>query len=540
MNRALPRPPSAAAGAPATGLAASAPGALFALLLALPLLAGLGSHPLIDVDEGAFSAATRELLASGDWGHTTLNGAPRFDKPILVYWLQAASVALLGLNEWALRLPSALCTWAAALAAERFVGERHGAQSGRLTALILVTAFGPWAMARAATADALLNLLLMLTALDLWRHLESGARPPLRRAAAWAALGLLAKGPIALLVPGAALGLWALSRRDGAALRRALGDPAAWLILIAIAAPWYLYALHRHGMDFIAGFILKHNVGRFTGPMEGHGGSLLYYVLIVPLLWLPWTPLWLRAARHWRALWGDAQLRFWLCWAGFVIVFFSLSGTKLPHYSLYAGPGLLMLTAWALRQSTPGGALRGALWGALALLVLLLGALPWLLQSGAVPIGDALYAALLRGAPTPWAVLAMGAALLVLVALLAAAPGRGLASCAFAPRFATAAWLVALGHGWVVVPWLGEALQGPIQRTALAARALGSDAAVVQWNTHWPSVGVYLQRAVPPRAPQPGELAITRTDRLQRLQPPPNVTLLRQENGVALVRREGF
>src|SRR4051794_41411660 len=86
----------------------------WALALALPLLWQLGGVPLFDVDEGAFSEATREMLASGDWGHTTLNGAARFDKPIGVYWLQAASVHAFGLNEFALRLPSALSIWAMA------------------------------------------------------------------------------------------------------------------------------------------------------------------------------------------------------------------------------------------------------------------------------------------------------------------------------------------------------------------------------------------------------------------------------------------
>src|SRR6202008_2375415 len=65
------------------------------LAAALLLIPALGLAPLFDVDEGAFGEATRELLASGDWLSTTLNGAPRFDKPILVYWLQAASVSLL-------------------------------------------------------------------------------------------------------------------------------------------------------------------------------------------------------------------------------------------------------------------------------------------------------------------------------------------------------------------------------------------------------------------------------------------------------------
>src|SRR4051812_39793088 len=75
----------------------------------------LGSAPLFDVDEGAFSQATLEMFQRGDFLSTYLNGEPRYDKPILVYWLQAAGVALLGPTEWAFRLPSALCAtaWAA-------------------------------------------------------------------------------------------------------------------------------------------------------------------------------------------------------------------------------------------------------------------------------------------------------------------------------------------------------------------------------------------------------------------------------------------
>lgn len=509
---------------------------LYALLLAAPLLIGLGSSPLYDVDEGAFSAATREMLASGDFGHTTLNGAPRFDKPIAVYWLQAASVALLGLNEWALRLPSALCTWLAALAAAGFVAARRGGAAGALTGLMLVTAFGPWAMARAATADALLNLCLMLTALDLWRHLESGQRAPLRRAALWVGLGLLTKGPIALLVPAAALGLWALSRRSLAVLGRALADWPAWLLMIAVAAPWYAYALHRHGMAFVDGFILKHNVNRFSGPMEGHGGSLLYYLLVVPLVWLPWTPLWFGLARRARALWADAEARFWLCWAGFVIVFFSLSGTKLPHYSLYAGPGILMLTALALPAGQePRRAMRLALWAALMALVGAMALAPWLLQSGAVPIRNPFYAALLHGAPAPTALLWAGGVVTAAVGLLAAASWP----MPLVSRFAAAAWLAAMAHGMWAAPWLGEALQGPVKRTAEFARSLAAQQpvppAVTQWNVHWPSVGVYLRQAVPMGEPPVGGLAFTRMDRLP---PGTPVTVLREERGVALVRRE--
>ena len=101
----------------------AADGLVAAVLLAL-MVGWLGAGPLFDVDEGAFAEASREMLASGDWGHTTLNGADRFDKPILVYWLQAAALALIGPHEWAARLPSALCAWGWAMATWAFVQPR--------------------------------------------------------------------------------------------------------------------------------------------------------------------------------------------------------------------------------------------------------------------------------------------------------------------------------------------------------------------------------------------------------------------------------
>ena len=91
--------------------------AALAILIFASFFLGLGSAPLFDVDEGAFSEATREMMISKNYLTTWLNGAPRFDKPILIYWLQLASVRLFGLNEFAFRLPSALggTVWAASI-----------------------------------------------------------------------------------------------------------------------------------------------------------------------------------------------------------------------------------------------------------------------------------------------------------------------------------------------------------------------------------------------------------------------------------------
>ena len=118
--------------------------ALTALAWFSASLVGLGQAPLFDVDEGAFAEASREMLNSGDWGHTTLNGADRFDKPILVYWLQAASLALFGVNEFAVRLPSALCALGSALALALYASPRWGRATATTAAVVLSTSLVIW------------------------------------------------------------------------------------------------------------------------------------------------------------------------------------------------------------------------------------------------------------------------------------------------------------------------------------------------------------------------------------------------------------
>src|SRR5215217_1595177 len=131
---------------------------LFAVVLSLFLW--LGHAPLFDVDEGAFSEATLEMFQRGDFLSTYLNGEPRYDKPILVYWLQALGVALLGPTEWAFRLPSAICASGWAWITYLFVKHHYGNERASLSAVVLATSLGVFIIGRAATADALLNLLI--------------------------------------------------------------------------------------------------------------------------------------------------------------------------------------------------------------------------------------------------------------------------------------------------------------------------------------------------------------------------------------------
>ena len=489
------------------------------LLLAL-WVAGLGGAPLFDVDEGAFAEASREMWATGDWGHTSLNGADRFDKPIGVYWLQATSLALLGASEAAVRLPSALCAWGWGLAVAGFAAARWGRSTGWLAAAILSTGLGPVLIGRAATADALLNLLLALTLMDLWRALTpetsgpDAAQRAWRRAGLWIGLGLLAKGPVALVVPGGALLSWAAlgGRPAWQQLGRRLSDPWAWGLLLCTSLPWYVYAVWRHGQAFVDGFLLRHNFERFVSTLEGHGGHPLYHVVVLPLLLLPWTPLLLPLLSRPRATAADGAIRLPLVWCAFVLAFFSLASTKLPHYALY---GITPLVLLAARQAGRDGASRGLLLavGALAGISVLLGA-------ASVPVAQAwadteaagphwrerLQSAWVEPGP------ASGLASLWLLGMTALA---GLAWHRADLRLPAMVGLAAGSALWwvmVVVPFWGQHLQSPVRELAQEAHVRGLP--LVQWQLHQPSAGFYRQQPAPRRAPQVGEAALLRSDRL--------------------------
>ncbi|NMG75546.1 ArnT family glycosyltransferase [Aromatoleum diolicum] len=498
------------------------------LIFLLPIVAfflRLGGAPLFDVDEGAFSEATREMFERGDFLSTYLNGEHRFDKPILIYWLQALGYLLFGATEWAFRLPSAVAAALWSYATWYFARERFGANTALAALAVTATALGPFAIGRAATADALLNLLLALALFDAWRHLESGRRAPLLRSFVWIGLGVLTKGPIALLVPGTVSFLYCASRGEWKRWTRAVFDPVGLVILAALVVPWYAAALAIHGQAFIDGFILKHNVERFTGTLEGHAGSLFYYVLAVPLLLLPWTGPLVATVRHVRADIATGVRRFLWVWAAFVVVFFSLSGTKLPHYVLYGATPLFLLIAVHRNE------LRRARLHLLAptLFLITLPLLPLIFNAlAASDAGNAYYRAqlgLALGEASPEYYLITIGGLLVWLWLAARW------NAATWMKVAAAAVIQVVVLSTVVVPWAGAVLQGPVKEAALLARKIGEP--VVAWRYYAPSFSVYRQAITVDRVPAPGELALTRTDRL----PASGIEMLYSKGGVALIRK---
>jgi 4-amino-4-deoxy-L-arabinose transferase-like glycosyltransferase len=416
-------------------------------LAAVLLVAGLGATALTDRDEGANAGAAREMLDRGSWVTPLLNGVPRFAKPALAYWLMAAGYAALGVSEAAARLPSALAGLALVLVQYAFARWALGARAGRRAALALLLALEVVLVARMALTDSVLVLCTTTAVFALFRA-HQGPAPRGR----WEALGgvalglgLLAKGPVGLLIPALAVAAHLAVTGGG---RRAWreGHPVRVLLLaLLLAAPWYLAMFWLHGADYAAR-ARGETLGRVVRTVTGPGGTVLFYlpVLLIGFFpWSAWLPDALRAA--WRARAAAragpdrraAILVLAAAWLLAGLAVFSLVPSRLPHYALPLFPpaALLVAAAW---PDAPSRLARGLLAGTALALAGLVGA--------AVALGPALTRVLATAYPAePGAHLPPRVLLLALPLLgLAAGAVRGGAGAGFGATAAAAALLTGL------------------------------------------------------------------------------------------------
>jgi 4-amino-4-deoxy-L-arabinose transferase-like glycosyltransferase len=484
----------------------------------------LGGLPLFDVDEGAFSAATHEMLMRHDWITPTLYGVPRYDKPILIYWLQALSVSLLGLNEAALRLPSAVAATLWALAVFLFVRRVGSGREAVLAVAIMATSLLVPVIGKAAIADALLNLFLTCTMACVYLYYREGRRRFVRLAFAFMGLGFLTKGPVAVVIPLVVSGLFFALRRDGRRWLRAAFDPAGLALFVAIALPWYALEIAARGEEFIAGFFGHHNIGRFTGTMEGHGGGLLYYVPVVLLALVPYTAVFLkqwRRAKEWTR--RDLEL-YLMLWFGFVFVFFSLSSTKLPHYILYGLTAVFILLALHFDE------LRHRWLAFLPALLFFAAAalLPEIVTLVLPHIRDRFVVAMLRDHDQYFSLVYQGYFAAAAAVTVYFALERRLSQTV---KLVVCGLMVSLGVSQFILPAVAAIQQQPVKEAALIARSLGDD--VVMWGLDRPSFGVYSGHAVTRRDPAPGDVVVTKTTKLGEFR---DYDLLYSRNGIALLK----
>ena len=473
---------------------------LFAFFIPLPFA------PLFDLDEGAFSEATREMIATGDYITTYLNGGLRFDKPILIYWLQMFSVKLFGLNEFALRLPSALAGTAWAYTIYYFTKNFYSKGTALFAALFMVASIQINLIAKAAIADALLNLFIVLSMFSVYRYYLTQSSKYIYYTFLFIGLGTLTKGPVAIMIPLVVSFLFFTSQKKLKEWGRAVFNPLGILIFAAVALPWYIVEYMAQGQAFIDGFFLKHNLSRFSGAMEHHSGSVFYFVPVLIVGMMPFTYLVVKVLKKAKSYFKEELQLYLFIWFIFVFVFFSLSGTKLPHYVIYGYTPLFILAAVMVESETVKKA-----WLLVPLLVLLtvLLFLPDIALMFKSSIKDKLAVVLIEQAlgtfDFTYRALIIGMIILTFaIYVIKLEKNYVLMGVAF---------VMIVTVNYIVIPTYGNLMQQPIKEAALLAKKEGMKD-IIMYRTNTPSFNVYYEGLVRKAKPQKDDIVFTKVIRL--------------------------
>jgi 4-amino-4-deoxy-L-arabinose transferase-like glycosyltransferase len=318
---------------------------LFSVLLFLELP---GSR-LIEPDEARYAEIPREMIAAGDWVTPHLNGTRYYEKPPLLYWANAASFKLLGETPFAARLPARY----AALGTAALIALSLGGDWGLWAALILLSAPLSFILGRYNVTDGVLTFGMTLALVSM-RAFFRDERPmwSLAFLGLGCALAVLAKGLIGIVLPGLVFLLYIGVMGEWRRLGRLFLSPAPF-VLLAVAAPWFVL-MEQRNPGFSQVFFIREHFQRFATNEAKREGPIYYFVLAFIGGFLPWTipfgvwlskarPRWKTPEREWLRERKDTIL--FVLWFSVILVFFSVSKSKLLPYILPAFPAAAALTA---------------------------------------------------------------------------------------------------------------------------------------------------------------------------------------------------
>lgn len=340
---------------------------------------GLGRMPLVGPDEPRYAQVAREMYVRGDFVTPTLGGHTWFEKPALLYWLMIGAYRLYGVSEFAARFGSALAGVFAALMIF-WLGQRIARASdetlksaGEFSGFVFATSLGAIVFSRGASFDMLLTATVTLALVSFFLADLEERRRLLYLGCFYVALGLglLAKGLVGIALPLGVISLYSLMQ--GRLLETARRSGWWWgaPLTLATAALWYGPVIARHGWLFVDEFFLQHHFARYLSNKYHHPQPFYFYLPVIALLTLPWTPVLvsaLVALRRTDRSTGDVVDRaklFAAFWLIVPIAFFSFSGSKLPGYVLPSLPGAAVLVGLHLAERSRRA--DGGRWIAVAL-----------------------------------------------------------------------------------------------------------------------------------------------------------------------------
>lgn len=313
-----------------------------AALLFVPFL---GSVHLFDWDEANFAELAREMIVSDNYLQPQINFLPFYEKPPLFIWLQVASMKMFGVNEFSARFPNAIAG-IVVLISLFAIGRKHfGERMGWLWALSFGASIAPHFYFKTGLIDPIFNFFIFLSIYffcflfqkSQWKNQLNNTL----LSALFAALAVMTKGPVAIILIIGSLGLgWLLINFRG---WRNSGWTILWIIVtVCLSGIWFYYITKNYGFTYVDEFI-KYQIRLFETEDAKHGGTILFHPVALLLGCFPASIFMWTAFKSFKFQISnfenkntDFQLIFYrimLACGIVVLVVFSIVQTKIIHYS---------------------------------------------------------------------------------------------------------------------------------------------------------------------------------------------------------------
>ncbi len=320
---------------------------LASLILFIPFL---GSVHLFDWDEINFAEAAREMIITGDYSHVQVNFQPFWEKPPLFFWMQALSMSVFGVNEFAARFPNALCGVVTLLVLFNTGTKLYNRNFGLLWTLAYAGSLLPQFYFRSGIIDPWFNLFIFLGINQAITYTSSFADNKFKNlvlSAVFIGLAILTKGPVALIVFGMCA-LFYLLAKEGSWRVISLKHFFLFSFFVLLAGfSWFIVEALRGSGEVVHEFI-EYQIKLFSQDEAGHGQPFYYHFVILLFGCFPVSILFFLSfkrsendsdyQRHYK-VW--MQIMFWV-----VLILFSMAKTKIVHYSSLTYFPLTFLGAW--------------------------------------------------------------------------------------------------------------------------------------------------------------------------------------------------
>lgn len=294
---------------------------------------GIGTVHLFDLDELYFAEITREMMRTGWYGQVTFNFEPLYEKPPLFFWLQAASMHLWGINEIGARFPNLVCGLLT-LATIYYIGKHYkGRWFGFLWMCLYATAFLPHFYFKSGIIDPFFNYFLLLAIYFLSPTVTPSKEWFYSCAGLFIGCALLAKGPMALLIPLATLSL-SYTWFRGRVVRLKLLT-VAMLVATVVLSGWLVPEICANGCSFIKEFWTYHLL-LYHHPVDTHAQPWYYHYLVLFGGCFPSSLFAIHFLKEKRLVQNHYFAANMQALLVVVLLIFTLVGTKIVHYSAMA------------------------------------------------------------------------------------------------------------------------------------------------------------------------------------------------------------